>query len=432
VKVRQYQGDFYIRRAAPAGTNVSKGDVLLELDPEKVDTQIAAAANDAKIADVNLAKAESDVKLGRDADALAMSMAKDGLTDAQTDAKRWDETDGPAFMIAGGMQGKEADFTLESQQDELDQLKKMYESEDLTNETADIVMKRAERTVELYKLINKVAHAFTDRVTTFESTVHKQQVSQALDKQTQTVAQLEASQVQAQALRDTSLVSAKAAADEAHKKLDELKHDREVFAITSPIDGVVVYGSFAHKAWTETDPKKLAADEKITPDQVVMTVVAPKKLRVRAEWPEAQLESYSAGEKVKVTPTALPEISYDGTTEPMAIIGTGKGDAQVFDVVVDLLGSVDDRLSPGFKASVNLDGGRIDDALLVPASAVWRGKVWVRKPTPEGAAAKETPPNDEMRAVVVGRSDGRMVQIKSGLNEGELVLTQAKRPGAGG
>src|SRR5581483_5258404 len=139
---------------------------------------------------------------------------------------------------------------------------------------------RATRTVELYKLINKVAHAFTDRMTTFESTVHKRQLSQGLDKQTQTVAQLAASQVQAQALRDTSLTSAKAAADEARKKLDELKHDRERFTITSPIDGVVVYGSFTHKAWTETDPKKLAVDEKVAPEQVVMTVVAPKKLRV--------------------------------------------------------------------------------------------------------------------------------------------------------
>jgi len=29
----------------------------------------------------------------------------------------------------------------------------------------------------------------------------------------------------------------------------------------------------------------------------------------------------------------------------------------------------------------------------------------------------------------VGRSDGDDLEIKSGLNEGELVLTQAKRPG---
>jgi multidrug efflux pump subunit AcrA (membrane-fusion protein) len=345
--------------------------------------------------------------------------------------KRWDETDGPAFVLAGGMQQKEADFMLESQNDELDELKKMYKSEDLTNETADIVMKRAVRTVELYKIITKIAHAVSDRMVSFESMVQRRHLTSGAEHQVQTVAQLEAAQAQQRIVRETTLVSAKAARDEAQSKLAELKRDRESFTIKSDIDGVVVYGAFAKKAWQEMEAKKLAADEKVTPDQVLMTVYAPKRLRLRADWPEGQMGLLSKDAKVKVTPVALPDVTYDGTCETPSIFGAAKGEAQAFDVIIDLPG-VDERLAPGFKANVNFDGGKIDDALLVPATAVWRGKVWVRKAGDEAKAKDQQQPiEDEVRSVVVGRSDGRLVQIKSGLSEGELVLTQAKRPGAG-
>ena len=65
------------------------------------------------------------------------------------------------------------------------------------------------------------------------------------------------------------------------------------------------------------------------------------------------------------------------------------------------------------------DAGVRQDVLLVPVSAVWRDKVWISK---AGSAAEEP------RSVVIGASDGRNVEIKSGLTEGESVLTQAVRP----
>jgi multidrug efflux pump subunit AcrA (membrane-fusion protein) len=58
----------------------------------------------------------------------------------------------------------------------------------------------------------------------------------------------------------------------------------------------------------------------------------------------------------------------------------------------------------------------------VPATAVWRGKVWT---SPPGSN------EEEARRVVTGASDGQDVEIKSGLAEGDTVLTQAKRPGGG-
>lgn len=79
---------------------------------------------------------------------------------------------------------------------------------------------------------------------------------------------------------------------------------------------------------------------------------------------------------------------------------------------------------PGLAAKMTISGGRADGVLLVPTTAVrgvaQSGTVWV-----VGKKGQR-----EERPVVLGLSDGRSVQIVSGLNEGEKLLQFA--PGASG
>jgi HlyD family secretion protein len=414
---RRYHDEFIVTHVVEPGTKVSKGDVLLQLDTDKIDTAIAAAQNDLNIAQANLAKAQADLRLGKQSDALAMSSVKQNLVDSQTSLKRWDEVDGPNTQLANSMGSRISDFEVESATDELNELKKMYKSEDLTSETADIVMKRAIRVLDLQKLINKTNHTSYDRFQDFEFPIVRRQMSDGVDQQTIGVDQLNAAQVQGADLRQAAVVTAQAAKDEAQKNLDELKRDRELFSISSGVDGVVVYGSFKHKAWTPIDPDQLSPGEKVQPSQILLTVYQPGRLNLTTECPEDQLTYFTAGTKVTVTPQSLPDLTYGGACHaPPAVADSG----QVFNIRVDLP-TVDNRLAPGYAANVNLNAGKRADVLLVPTTAVWRNKVWVTTPN------SKTP---EPRLVTVGATDGKNIEIKSGLTEGDTVLTQA--PHAGG
>ena len=75
------------------------------------------------------------------------------------------------------------------------------------------------------------------------------------------------------------------------------------------------------------------------------------------------------------------------------------------------LENADARLIPGMKATVVIDAGKVKDALLLPLSSVVGGKVKMKQE------------NDKVveKAVKVGKTDGKMVQILSGLNEGDEV-----------
>jgi multidrug efflux pump subunit AcrA (membrane-fusion protein) len=277
------------------------------------------------------------------------------------------------------------------------------------------------RILDLETQISRIDHGLVDRYSQFEAGIMREQMSNSVNVQTVGVAQLGASQTQASELRQTSLVAARAAADEAQKHLDRLKRDREFFTVTSAIDGVVVYGSFNHQAWHPIEPDVLAPGQKAQMDQVLMTVYSPGKLRLAAQCPENQVSYFQPGTKVRVAPVALSDVAYQGVCQPPPAVTEAQGPRQVFNVIVDLP-SVDPRLAPGFSADVNLDAGVCKGVLLVPATAVWRSKVWTAPPT-SGA--------EEARRVVVGATDGQEIEIKSGLAEGDTVLTQANRPAGG-
>jgi multidrug efflux pump subunit AcrA (membrane-fusion protein) len=209
--------------------------------------------------------------------------------------------------------------------------------------------------------------------------------------------------------------------DAADRDLADLKRDRAALTVTSPIDGVVVYGAFDHKAWQPVDPKRLAPDEKVQPEQVLLTVFQPGKLKVTAACPLSKVTLLPPGSRVTVTSPAVPEASYDGTAGAAAVVVTGsKADATV-DVPVTVTG-VDPHLAPGYTATVAVDVPPVTDVLLVPTSSVWHGKAWVH-----GADGQ-----DEPRLVRVGRTDGQQVEVRSGLSDGDVVLTKAKKPGAAG
>ncbi len=339
---RQYHDDFIIKHVVAPGAKVSKGDVLLELDTDKIDTAIAAAQNQLNIARANLAKAQADVRLGEQADAQSMSSAKQQLVDSQTELKRWDDVDSGIALLARSMTARISDYYVESDTDELNELKKMYKSEDLTNETADIVMKRAIRVLGLEKLIAKTMHAATDRYADFEAGIQREQLVDGVGQQSIGLAQLNAAQIQSSDLRQTSLVAAQAAEDEARKNLDRLRLDFEFFSVASGIDGVVVYGSFQNNAWKPIDPDQLAPGEKVQADQVLLTVYSPGQLGLTAECPENQLGYFSAGTKVRITPQAIPDLTYDGICHAPSVVAENQGQDQVFDIAVDLP-SVDPR-----------------------------------------------------------------------------------------
>jgi multidrug efflux pump subunit AcrA (membrane-fusion protein) len=345
-----------------------------------------------------------------------MKQAENAIKKGDSDLKWWDDLNGPQILQQTELQLKQMAAMVEDQGDELDQLKKMYKTEDLTNATADIVVKRAVRSLEIGKANLKMQQDLAKKVKEYDQPQSRLPLEFAAEQAKQAMEQLKATQAQTKITRGTALKTAQLATAAAEKKVTDLEKDLAQFTVTAPSDGVAVYGALAEGALNPVDPKTLRPKEKLAPGTPVMVLFTPGALKLGFDLPEAKLGWVKTGMRAKVSPVAWPELSYEGGVATLPPLGKASGTDQTFNVSVDM-SNVDARIIPGMKATVKIDAGQGDEYPLVPVAAVSGGKVRVK--TKDG--------KEQERDVVTGRTDGTNVEVRQGLSEGEEVFVGAKQ-----
>lgn len=403
MRLKAYAGELTIVSAAACGEPVRQGDVLLQLDAADLRKQIEAAESDLKLARAALAKSEKEATLQERADALAREAAELEVKNGEAAVKYWESTDGPGLLKTLELALLMSRDGVADQQEELDQLRKMYKSEELTNETSEIVVKRAVRALERSRERLKIEEASVKKQKEFDYPNAARKVTQALDAAKLALDLLLNAQALGKAMRESEAFKSRAAVAQAEEHLGKLKVDFDALTVKAPFDGVV---------WTSADPKTLRAGEKVQAQTVLMTLCRPGELELSVDLPESQLFWVRAGLKAAVSPATAPESVMEGTARAPSAVRSA---AQNFPMVVDLP-AVDARFVPGMKASIHVEIETLRGVLTVPATAVSHGRVWVRS----GDV-------DEERKVAIGKSNGTRTEIKSGLAEGEQVLVTAKK-----
>ena len=149
VDFKVYGWPLVITAVAPPGSPVIKDQTLIAFDRRPIEWALTAAENELAVAKANLAKGQADAEVAAKSDPMALRQAEEGLKNAEAAKKWYDEVDGPQMLAMADLQVKQNQFGVEDRTDELEQLKKMYGAEELTAATADIVMRRSVRALEL-------------------------------------------------------------------------------------------------------------------------------------------------------------------------------------------------------------------------------------------------------------------------------------------
>jgi multidrug resistance efflux pump len=416
IRPEAYKGELTIVSAAANGASVKRGDTVLQIETTDLSRELDSARNELTTAKANLDKANADVTLGEKSDALALKMAETASKKAETDLKWWDDLTGPQMVQMAELNVRQSTAAVEDQTDELDQLKKMYKTEDLTNATADIVLKRAVRNLDLGKVQLKMQSDVAKKVKDYDQPQARKPLEFAVEQTKQALDALKATQTQAKVTRGTALKTAQLAHAAAEKKVAELEQDLALLTVRAKSDGIVLYALMTGDgALQPVDVKTLRPKEKLTAGATVMLLFTPGATRVAFDVPEAKLSWLRPGMKAKVTPVAWPEMSYEGACAAAPPLGKASGGEQTFAESIEL-NNVDARILPGMKATVKIDAGQGEELPLVPVAAVSGGKVKVK-----GKDGKE-----QEREVVTGRSDGTSIEIRDGVKEGEEILAGAK------
>ncbi len=164
--------------------------------------------------------------------------------------------------------------------------------------------------------------------------------------------------------------------------------------IRSPIDGVVL----------RQDGE---IGEVVDTDDVLFWVGRPRPLRITAEVDEEDIPLVEPGQTVLVRADAFPGRDLEGTVGQI----TPQGDPVTKAYRVRIALPADTPLMPGMTTEVNVVVREEPDAMLVPASAVVDGHVWVVR---AGSAARVP--------VTIGVKGRKAWEVRQGLGGDELVI----------
>jgi multidrug resistance efflux pump len=419
-------------KAVEHGQAVKRGDLLVQCDLSKIDDEIADLRVKAAISEVALKQADENLRSLEAATPLDLKLAERTQRNAEEDLARFLKIDRPMMEKMADFYLKMSEHMLEYEREELRQLEKMYKADELTEETEEIVLRRQRNAVESAEFMLQRARVSRDETLQIELPRRKETMEQNSQRQELLASKTKITLPAAleQQRRELAKLKLERARDE--EKLKKLLADRETLTIRAAADGVVYYGRFTRGKWSGADTvaENLRRGGSISKNAVVMTIVAPRPMFVRAAVGEGDLDKIRAGLAATVRPSAYPDLKLPGSvTRVEGIPSTPESfDAQI-DVKLDGSDKRAASIVPGMACTVKLIPYADRRALVVPAKAVFEEEM-DEDSRYVFVAGKDGKP--QKRPVVVGKKSDDKVEIIRGLAEQDEVLLERPKESSAG
>ncbi|HDP68341.1 MAG TPA: efflux RND transporter periplasmic adaptor subunit [Candidatus Marinimicrobia bacterium] len=209
--------------------------------------------------------------------------------------------------------------------------------------------------------------------------------------------------------------SAKSGVKQAAAALESAKEQLANTKIKAPISGIIAARNYE-------------LGDQTSPQMPAFTIIDVSKLKIHIDVIESEISRVKEGQKVLVKVTSYPDELFTGRVDKVyPVLNPLTRSAQV-EIVID---NPDYRLRPGMYASVNIITEKKDDVLLIPAHAIIE-KTNLQYLGSEISNTKVTTEKhvfivkDNLalrRFVTTGIEDGGTVEILTGLNTNDILVT---------
>jgi HlyD family secretion protein len=147
----------------------------------------------------------------------------------------------------------------------------------------------------------------------------------------------------------------------------------------------------------------------------IMTLSDLSRIFILASVDESDIGKVDVGQKAEITVDAFPGMHFFGNVMRIATKGASSSNVVTFEVKIEVLSRNRKRLKPEMTANVEIIAEHMENIVIVPVEAIFRGQ--------NGSIVTVLEPDgtEEERAVEKGITDGQFTEIKSGLAEGEKI-----------
>lgn len=187
--------------------------------------------------------------------------------------------------------------------------------------------------------------------------------------------------------------------EDASARLTQAQKNVQNTLLRSPINGVI-------------NAKYVEVGTYLSPGTKIFEIVNVSRLKLRVDVPEQQVVKLNVGQEVPVSTSVYPEITYSGKITFIA----SKGDQTLnYPVEIEIANVSGKELKAGMYGTAKFDMPNQDERIYIPRAAFYAGVNSNSIYVIENGKAK-------MKKVVAGNVYGEKVEVKEGLQEGEVVI----------
>lgn len=205
---------------------------------------------------------------------------------------------------------------------------------------------------------------------------------------------------------EDDLNDAKQTLEDAEEALEDFKEQTG--------DGIV----YATEAGTVTEVSYAAGDD-IVNDAALITYMDPENVTMTVSVSQDDISGISVGEEVSISLTAYPDEIFTGAVSGIATSATAGSSTVNYDVTVLFSGDIS-KVYSGMTGEVTFVKKTVNDTLYISNQAVhMEGSRSYVKVMGENGTVTE-------KEIITGYSNGKIVAVDSGLEEGETILIESQ------
>lgn len=407
--------NFKIISIAAHGSRVKKGDALVVFETEEIDRKLADMKQAIAAAKLNLAQAELDLATLEKTVPEQLARLKRAAAEAAEELEHFNKTARKSTEESAGFELKRSQQILASYKEELKQLTKMYEADDATEETEEIILQQQLDAVEAAEFALRME--ILNQKRTVEVSLPRQltELTQTRDDTALLSDKGSKDLPRSVELKKLEIIALKTALERDGKSLADLEKDRALFEIKAPADGLFYHGTIDDGKWTTGDLIKALKPGGAAPVGTTFATFIPSvaKPLIQAFPDQATARVLAVGAvgvavvpgrediAIPVSLKSIAAIPVPDLTHPATFTATWPENLSAL---------------PGQSLQIRVVSHNNDKAITVPTKALVYGpKGWT-------VEVKLADGKTEKRPVTRGRSDAENTEITAGLEAGQVVI----------
>jgi HlyD family secretion protein len=411
--------DFRIEEITAHGAKVAKGDTLVRFNAGEFDRKLADTRHALETATLTLARAAQDLAQLEQTAPHKLDALKRAADIAREENAHFTKTRRKAAEETAAQSLERSRQMLENEREELTQLAKMYDADDLTEDTEEIILVRQKNSVAYAEFALRMETL--DHQRTIEVTLPREAVALANNERDTTIALTAAGQEipRSIALKKLEVAELETAAERAKETLADLEHDRKLFTFKATADGWFYHGAIDNGRWTTGDGvKALVKHGQPAPNRPFATFIPTTAKSALTGFPdEATARSLKPDAAGTVILPGREDLEITAKLSSLSATPGADGLHRA-----DLTATWPKGIEPatGSSAQVRLIAYHTPEAITIPTNAIAYGpKGWT-------VEIKLADGKTESRSVKRGRVSGESTEILSGLEAGQVVITPDK------